>query len=253
MPQDKADTPEMFSEIAHRYDLLNHVLSLNIDRLWRKALVRSAEASGCDRILDAATGTADVAIAFANALPDCRVVGIDRSRRMLAVGNEKILRRRLEGRVQLREGDVMRLPFRDEEFDVVSIAFGLRNLPDYSNGVSEMTRVLKPGGRLLILEFSPPSRGLYSRVYGFYLRRIIPIVGGIVSGSRAGYRYLASSIGEFPTRDEVVALMRSAHLDDVGAKKLTGGIAYIYRGRRAETVVGAERKNVPGRLPGTCG
>jgi demethylmenaquinone methyltransferase/2-methoxy-6-polyprenyl-1,4-benzoquinol methylase len=118
-------------------------------------------------------------------------------------------------------------------FDVVSIAFGLRNLRDYAEGVSEMARVLRPGGRLLILEFSPPSRGLYMKLYGFYLRRIIPVVGGVVSGSRAAYRYLASSVREFPPCDEVVGLMRGAKLDEVQAKRLTGGIAYMYRGRRA--------------------
>ncbi len=240
-PQNKADTPEMFSRIAHRYDVLNHVLSLNIDRVWRRALVRSADASGGVRILDAATGTADVAVAFANALPDCHVVGVDLSEGMLAIGREKIVKRQLGERVQLHVGDVMTLPYADGEFDVVTIAFGLRNLTEYDTGISEMARVLKPGVRLLILEFSPPTRGLRLKLYGFYLRWIIPIVGGIVSGSRVGYRYLASSIGDFPPRDRVVELMQGANLDHVRAEKLTGGIAYIYRGERAAEAVGAER------------
>jgi demethylmenaquinone methyltransferase/2-methoxy-6-polyprenyl-1,4-benzoquinol methylase len=240
MPQNKADTPEMFSKIAHRYDLLNHVLSLNIDRVWRRQLVRSADAPSGARILDAATGTADVAIAFADVLPECHVVGVDLSEGMLAVGSEKIAKRQLGDRVQLHLGDVMKLPYADGEFDAVTIAFGLRNLPGYDGGISEMTRVLKPGGRLLILEFSPPARWIHLRLYGFYLRRIIPIIGGIVSGSRAGYRYLASSIGDFPPRDRVVELMRAAKLDHVRAKRLTGGIAYIYHGERV-AAVGAER------------
>jgi demethylmenaquinone methyltransferase/2-methoxy-6-polyprenyl-1,4-benzoquinol methylase len=240
MPQNKADTPEMFSTIAHRYDLLNHVLSLNIDRLWRRELVRSAGVSGGATILDACTGTADVAIAFAKALPGCAVVGVDRSAGMLAIGREKIEERQLGDRIQLQQGDVLQLPYADEEFDVVSIAFGLRNLLDYSMGLSEMVRVLKPGGRLLILEFSPPARGLYLKMYDFYLRKIVPIVGGIVSGSRAGYQYLASSIGEFPPRDRVVELMRGVNLDHVRAKRLAGGITYVYYGERLAVIAGAE-------------
>jgi len=240
MPKNKSDTPEMFSQIAHRYDLLNHLLSMNIDRVWRKQLVRMAEAPGGARILDAATGTADVAIAFADALPDCSVAGVDLSEGMLAIGREKIAKRKLGDRVQLHMGDVMKLPYADGEFDVVTIAFGLRNLPGYDTGISEMTRVLKPGGRLLVLEFSPPTHGFRLKLYGFYLRRIIPFVGGIVSGSRSGYRYLASSIGDFPRRDSVVELMQGADLDRVRAERLTGGIAYIYRGERA-AAVGAGR------------
>jgi demethylmenaquinone methyltransferase/2-methoxy-6-polyprenyl-1,4-benzoquinol methylase len=241
MPQDKADTPEMFSAIAHRYDFLNHVLSLNIDRRWRRELVRSAGVSVGATILDACTGTADVAIAFADALPDCTVVGVDRSAGMLAIGREKVEKRQLGDRVQLQQGDVLQLPYADETFDAVGIAFGLRNLPEYSTGISEMARVLKPRGRLLILEFSPPTHGLHLKAYDFYLRKIIPIVGAVVSGSRAGYRYLASSIGEFPPRDAVVELMRGANLNQVRAKRLTGGITYIYCGERPAAAVGVEQ------------
>ncbi len=130
IPQ-KVDSPEMFSKIAHRYDLLNHVLSLNIDRYWRKKLVRAAELTGSAKILDACTGTGDVAIAFARALPECGVVGVDRSEGMLAIGRGKIDRIDFAGRVRLQEADVLELPFDDGEFDAVSVAFGLRNLTDY--------------------------------------------------------------------------------------------------------------------------
>ena len=228
----KIDSPTMFSKIAHRYDLLNHVLSLNIDRRWRRELVRSAELSGHARVLDACTGTGDVAIAFVEAVPECGVVGIDRSDGMLAIGREKIVRRRLADRIQLRDGDVLDLPFGDREFDAVSIAFGLRNLPDYSKGIAEMVRVLKPGGKLLILEFSPPARGLYLKGYNFYLQNVIPVVGGIVSGSWKAYRYLASSIGEFVPRDRILELMRNAGLTGVAAKRMSGGITHIFSGER---------------------
>jgi len=231
----KSDTPAMFSKIASRYDLLNHLLSLNVDRLWRKELVRKAGLSGKAQVLDACTGTADVAIEFAKALPLSTVTGIDRSPGMLRVGQEKIARHNLHDRVSLYEGDVLAIPFGDERFDVVSIAFGLRNLPDYSRGVAEMVRVLKPGGRLLILEFSPPSRGIYLKAYNFYLQNVIPVIGGLVSGSREAYRYLASSIGDFLPRERIVDLMGRAELDRIETKKMAGGIAHILRGERRLT------------------
>jgi demethylmenaquinone methyltransferase/2-methoxy-6-polyprenyl-1,4-benzoquinol methylase len=215
----------MFSKIAHRYDLLNHVLSLNIDRHWRRHLVRSA-------VLDACTGTADVAIGFAREHPDCTVVGLDRSSGMLSIGREKLARNGLNGRVNLEEGDVLEMPFADGEFDAVSIAFGLRNLPDYARGVSEMVRVLKPGGKLLILEFAPPERGLYLKGYNFYLQNVIPMVGGLISGSWKAYRYLASSIGDFLPRGRILDLMRDANLADVTARKMAGGVTYLFRGER---------------------
>jgi demethylmenaquinone methyltransferase/2-methoxy-6-polyprenyl-1,4-benzoquinol methylase len=222
----------MFSKIAGSYDLLNHVLSLNVDRLWRRELVRAAGLSDGGNVLDACTGTADVAIGFARKIDGGCVVGLDLSGGMLEVGKRKLTKRRLDGRIQLLEGDVLHLPFADGVFDAVTIAFGLRNLPDYHKGVEEMARVLKPGGRLLVLEFSPPSGGLYLKGYNFYLQNVLPAVGGIVSGSREAYRYLASSIGGFLPRDAVEELMHSAALGDFAARKLAGGIAYIYSGEK---------------------
>jgi demethylmenaquinone methyltransferase/2-methoxy-6-polyprenyl-1,4-benzoquinol methylase len=231
LPQ-KAETPTMFSGIAPCYDLLNRVLSVGIDGRWRAELVRSAGVAGAVRILDACTGTADVAIAFARELPACKVVGIDLSGAMLAVGQRKVAHRRLDNRITLRRGDVLDIPFQDGEFDVVSVAFGLRNLPDYRRGIAEMARVLKPGGKLVILEFSPPTRGLLLKGYHFYLHRVVPVVGGVVSGSRVAYRYLASSIGEFLSHDVIMDLMRGVELTDVRERKLAGGITRIFRGER---------------------
>ena len=231
-PVTKADTPGMFSEIAPRYDLLNHVLSFNIDRLWRRALVRDAEVPDGGAVLDACTGTADVALGFARAVPDSRVVGVDASDGMLRLGQKKIERDALGARVELLECDVLDLPFATGSFDAVTIAFGLRNLPDYARGVGEMTRVLKPGGKLLVLEFCPPENSLYLHGYRFYLKNVLPFVGGLVSGSRRAYHYLAESINEFLTRREIRDLLADAKLSDVSGRRLAGGIAYIHSGRK---------------------
>jgi demethylmenaquinone methyltransferase/2-methoxy-6-polyprenyl-1,4-benzoquinol methylase len=228
----KSQTPEMFSMIAHRYDLLNHLLSLNIDRLWRRRLVERSGLPLGGRVLDACAGTGDVAFAFARYADPSEVVGVDLSRAMLEIGKEKALRKKLDGLVRFVEGDVLALPFEDGRFDAVSIAFGLRNLPDYAAGIAEMTRVLVPRGRLLVLEFAPPSRDLYRRGYVFYLGRVIPLVGGAVSGSSEAYGYLASSVGEFLARERVLNLMEAAGLKNVSAKRMTGGIVYLYSGEK---------------------
>ena len=229
---DKSRTPEMFSRIAGRYDLLNHLLSLNIDRSWRRALVEQSGLAAGGRVLDVCAGTGDVAIAFAEHAEPSEIVCVDLSREMLEIGVEKARRRKIEGVVRFVEGDALRLPFGDGRFDAVSIAFGLRNLPDYAAGIAEMKRVLAPGGRLLVLEFAPPSRDLYRKGYAFYLGRLVPFVGGAVSGSREAYRYLASSVGEFVTRERVVDLFQEAGLKNVSAKPMTGGIVFLYIGEK---------------------
>ena len=229
---EKVESPEMFSRIAHRYDLLNHVLSMNVDRYWRRQLVKSAAVADGGRVLDACTGTGDVAIGFARALGDGTIIGVDRSSGMLAIGRAKLERLDLSDRIELREADVLDLPFDDGEFDAVTIAFGLRNLPDYERGLSELTRVLKPGGRLVVLEFSPPAGKFALKGYNFYLQRVIPVVGGILSGSREAYRYLATSIGDFLPRDRILELLASTRLSEIHARRMTGGIAYLFSGVR---------------------
>ncbi len=226
---DKRRTPTMFDTIARRYDLLNHVLSLNIDRRWRKELVGYAHAREHDDILDVATGTADVAIEFAASGCDGRIVGVDLSDGMLQVGRDKLARLGLEERIDLRTGDALRLPFADAVFDVVTIAFGLRNLPDYQRGIDEMARVLKPGGRATILEFRPP-RGPALLAYRAYLATLLPLTGRFLSGSDEAYRYLAKSVREFISEDEIRALMHNAGFSLVVSRHLTGGIAGLYRG-----------------------
>lgn len=226
---DKSRTPAMFNTIARRYDLLNHLLSFNVDRSWRKSLVAYTGPQSGDRVLDVATGTADVALAFARDARAGEIVGVDLSPGMLEVAREKLARLGLGDRIALRAGDALSLPFEDRSFDVVTIAFGLRNLPDYARGVSEMARVLKPGGRAVVLEFLPP-RGAALVAYRAYLSTFLPLTGRLVSGSREAYRYLSASVREFIAEDDVRSLLAGAGLARVDSRRLTGGVAGLYRG-----------------------
>ena len=223
---DKARTPRMFSDIAHRYDFLNHALSLNIDRRWRRELVRACEVKPGEHVVDVATGTGDVAIEFARRTNAGRIVGLDPSPGMLAVAGAKVAG---AASIQLVEGDALALPFPDASFDVVTIAFGLRNLPDYERGVREMARVLRPGGRLVVLEFLPP-RGASRVLFQAYIATVLPVIGRAISGSPEAYRYLASSIGGFIEAEGVRSLLSSAGLQSASTRRLTFGVAGLHRG-----------------------
>jgi demethylmenaquinone methyltransferase/2-methoxy-6-polyprenyl-1,4-benzoquinol methylase len=227
---EKKQTPEMFSAIAHRYDLLNHLLSLNADRGWRRALVDMSAAAEGTSVLDVATGTGDVAVEFARRSRAGAIVAVDRSPSMLAVAHDKLTKELLSQRVRLIEGDALELPFATGSFDVVTMAFGLRNLPDYARGVQEMARLLKPGGRLLILEFFPPRTGFFLKAYRLYLGTVLPVAGRFISGSREAYRYLSDSIENFASHDDVRRFLHAAGLVGLDSRGLTGGIAYIYSG-----------------------
>jgi len=227
---DKARTPRMFTSIARRYDFLNHALSLNIDRHWRRELIRACEVRPGERVLDVATGTADVAIELVRRTRAAWVAGLDPSTGMLDVAREKLSRdAAARARIRLIEGDALALPFPDASFDVVTIAFGLRNLPDYTRGVQEMARVLRPGGRLVVLEFLPPS-GVARVVFRSYVATVLPVVGRAISGSREAYSYLASSISSFVPENDLRVLLSDAGLDSVTTRRLTGGIAGLHRG-----------------------
>ncbi|MCZ6805536.1 MAG: class I SAM-dependent methyltransferase, partial [Deltaproteobacteria bacterium] len=188
---------EMFDQIASRYDLLNRLMSMGIDKSWRRKTVAAMELPPNARVLDLATGTGDLALMIIRLHPDAHVVGSDPSRRMLEVGIEKVKRVGLADRVELQEGDAQALPFADDSFDGCCIAFGIRNVPDRSAALAEMARVTKPGGRVAILELSEPRVGLLSPLARFHVRQVVPRLGGMLSGSRE-YRYLQQSIAAFP-------------------------------------------------------
>jgi len=217
----------MFDSIAHRYDFLNHALSLNIDKRWRRRMIELCDVKPGEHVLDVATGTGDAAIEFGHRTRAARIVGLDPSTGMLEVARTKIA----DDRIELIEGNALALPFPDHSFDVVTIAFGLRNLPDYQRGMNEMARVLKPGGRLVVLEFLPP-RGAARLVFRSYIATVLPVLGRAISGSPEAYRYLASSIGEFIDAEAVLALMRNAGLRDATTRRLTGGVSGLHRGIR---------------------
>ncbi len=227
------DVYDMFSRVVRTYDLLNHLFSFNIDRAWRTRLVRVATLAPGSRVADIATGTADLAIAFARACRDCGVSGVDFVSEMLARGREKVARAGLSGRIELVLGDALSLPWADASFDAASIAFGLRNLNDFEGGIREMARVVRPGGKIMILEFSPPLRTLFGRTYRWYLKHVMPALGGRISGWKPTYAYLYSSINAFLDQEALAKLMTSVGLGRIEIVRLSGGIAHIHAGIKA--------------------
>lgn len=226
----KENVGSMFDSIAHRYDFLNHFLSLGTDRYWRrKAIGKVALTHRKCEILDVATGTGDLAIA-AMKLEPVRITGIDISGKMLEKGREKIRKRGLSDKINLMFGQSENIPFENERFDVAMVAFGVRNFSDPSRGLKEMHRVLRKGGLVMVLEFSRPGIFPLKQVYGFYFRRILPVVGRLFSGDREAYIYLPESVRKFPDREKFIELMTDAGFTDTSFKELTGGIASVYTG-----------------------
>ena len=221
----------MFDGIAPRYDLLNHLLSSGIDVYWRKKAIRMLEEFQPKTVLDVATGTADFAIEAAKALR-AKVVGVDVSRQMLAFGKAKIAKKGLDDVISLKMGAAESLEFGDEAFDATIVAFGARNFADLPKGLSEMHRVLNNGGHILVLEFSRPHGFLIGPLYNFYFRRILPVVGGLVSKSRDSYEYLPRSVSEFPEDTAFLSLMSSAGFASCTQTRLTFGIATAYLGTK---------------------
>jgi demethylmenaquinone methyltransferase/2-methoxy-6-polyprenyl-1,4-benzoquinol methylase len=217
----------MFDQIAGRYDLLNRLMSMGIDQSWRRKTVAAMALPSRARVLDLATGTADLALMIARQHPDAEVIGSDPSDRMLEVGVEKIERSGLGGRVRLEKGDAQSLAYRDDSFDGCCIAFGIRNVPDRGAALSEMARVTKPKGRVAVLELGEPSVGWLSPLARFHVRKVIPRLGGMLSGSRE-YRYLQESIVAFPPADEFASLMEACGLSVIEVKPLTFGACTLF-------------------------
>ncbi|RYZ07966.1 MAG: bifunctional demethylmenaquinone methyltransferase/2-methoxy-6-polyprenyl-1,4-benzoquinol methylase UbiE [Myxococcales bacterium] len=219
----------MFDGIAHRYDLVNRVISLGIDQSWRKKTVRALELKPGARVLDLATGTADLAIMIARQHPHVSLVGVDPSAKMLEVGQKKLDAEQLAERIELHVGDAQRLDFPDRSFDGVSIAFGIRNVPDRLQGLREMARVTKAGGRIAILELSEPRGGLLGPLARFHVHSVVPAVGALLSGAKE-YHYLQKSIAAFPSARRFESLMREAGLHVVASTALTFGVCHLYVG-----------------------
>lgn len=226
----KEQVREMFDSIARRYDLLNHLLSLGIDRRWRRRLVGMVRRQEPTEVLDVATGTGDLAIAVARALPAARIIGVDLSPGMLAIGREKVAARFPEREFPMLEGDAERLPFPDGSFGAVTCGFGVRNFESLAKGLGEMHRVLRSdGGRIYILEFSmPPKNNILGKLYRFYFRRVLPGIGRMVSHDARAYTYLPESVGGFPYGERFCALLKETGFDDPAMTVLMGGIATIY-------------------------
>jgi demethylmenaquinone methyltransferase/2-methoxy-6-polyprenyl-1,4-benzoquinol methylase len=236
-PLDKREVRirSMFGAIAPWYDTLNHLLSLNVDRSWRRKTACLVPPEGSDPILDVCTGSGDLALAFDRAAGGIvPIVGIDFCRELLVRAVEKTRRKKAESRIRYVEGDAQHLPFADNQFQIVSVAFGLRNVTDTDRGLSEMVRVAKPGGRVAVLEFSKPRHWLIRRPYLFFFRRVLPAIGQVVSRSPdSAYRYLPESVMQFPEYEVLAEKMQSHGLTDVRFYPFTFGIATLYVGQKA--------------------
>jgi demethylmenaquinone methyltransferase/2-methoxy-6-polyprenyl-1,4-benzoquinol methylase len=215
----------MFGSIARRYDLANHLLSCGCDFIWRKRAAKVVADWNPNAIVDLATGTGDLALALARALPRSEIVGADFSEEMLAVAKTKGVRR-------VVTADALALPFADQSFDCLTIAFGLRNIKDWSAALREMARVLAANGNLLVMEFSLPSNSILRSVYRFYLHRCLPIFGSFLTRKKTAYDYLGDSIEQFPGGDELLRLIQANGFRNAAAAPLTGGIVTIYTAKK---------------------
>ncbi len=230
----KEQVGRMFDRIAPRYDLLNRLLSLGIDLSWRRRALRYlAGAEQPLEILDVATGTADVAILAAEMLRPRRVVGIDIAHQMLDLGREKIARKGLQDVVVLQSGDAERLNFADNSFDAITVAFGVRNFENLEKGLAEMNRVLRPGGRVVVLEFSHPTIFPFKQLYHAYFKYVLPLVGRLTSRDPRAYAYLFESVQAFPQGNDFLQILAKTGYQHLQCERLTFGICSIYTGVKA--------------------
>jgi len=234
--QDLSKSPSriagMFDAIAEKYDFLNHLLSAGIDRRWRQAAVRSLLLTGTENVLDVCTGTADLAIAAATAVPSAsRVIGVDFAGAMLGIARDKLARRGI-GRVTLLRGDATRIPIASGRIHAVTIGFGIRNVEHIDQACAEMFRVLATDGRIAILEFAIPTAPIVRQLYLWYFRAVLPRIGRLVSRHTAAYGYLPASVTAFSSPDEFVTILRNSGFAEVRAVPLTLGIVYLYTARK---------------------
>ena len=228
----KEEVRVMFDNIAPKYDLLNHTLSMSVDRLWRSRVVKVVRRAKPRRILDVATGTGDLAIAMARRIDGVQVLAVDLSEGMLDVARRKVEARGLDGRIVLDRADAEHLDIAAASVDVATVAFGVRNFGDLAAGLRELARALKPGGKVVILEFSRPANPVFRTLYEFYSYRILPRIGGLISRDRRAYEYLPASVGEFPGPAEFLKILEAAGFRNCKARSQSFGIAQIYVGER---------------------
>lgn len=228
----KEQVAEMFDKISGRYDLLNRMLSGGVDVQWRKKALRELRKIDPKKILDVATGTGDVAIMAARLLQPEKITGIDISEGMLEIGRKKIAEAGLQDMITLAGGDSEAIRFPDDHFDAVTVAFGVRNFQDLEKGLKEMRRVIRPGGKIVILEFSKPSGLITGPAYDLYMKTITPLMGKLFSGNRKAYSYLDKSIKKFPEGKNFLKILSDSGFNDTYCKKLTLGICTIYCGTK---------------------
>ncbi|MCC9135550.1 bifunctional demethylmenaquinone methyltransferase/2-methoxy-6-polyprenyl-1,4-benzoquinol methylase UbiE [Pontibacter silvestris] len=227
----KSQVAQMFDNISGKYDFLNHFLSAGIDIIWRKKAISLLESQKPKLILDIATGTADFAIEALRINPE-KITGVDISEGMLAVGREKLAKKGLSNKIELQYGDSENLPFEDNSFDAITVAFGVRNFENLAKGLAEMNRVLKPGGTAVVLEFSKPRMFPMKQLYHFYFKNILPVVGKFVSKDNAAYTYLPESVQAFPDGQDFISIFEEVGFKNTKWHSLTFGISSIYTGRK---------------------
>lgn len=228
----KSQIRSMFDNIAPTYDRLNHILSMNVDRLWRRRAVKTVTKEAPAAVLDVATGTGDLALALAAALPEARITGVDLSDEMLRVARAKTAEQQLSERVVLQQGDAEHLEFADGVFDAVTVAFGVRNFGSIDAGLREMLRVLRPGGVLVVLELATPSNRVFGALYNCYSHFVLPRIGGMVSSDSKAYEYLPASVDEFPVPERFKSMMNDAGFVDCRSRSQSFGIATIFTARK---------------------
>ncbi len=227
----KEQVAKMFNNISHRYDFLNHLLSLGIDKIWRKKAIRILKEAKPQFILDVATGTGDFAVQAMSLNPQ-KITGVDISEGMLKVGRQKIEKLGLSSRIELLKGDSEDLQFQDNSFDAVTVGFGVRNFENLEDGLAEILRVMKPGALLVVLEFSRPRKFPMRQLYNFYFKNILPALGRLISNDKSAYTYLPESVEAFPDGTDFENILEKVGFKETACKSLTFGISSIYVARK---------------------